>query len=221
MNLRCPYCGECFGRAPAAKCPKCKKFMRVPAHLLRTRKSGSTPRSRAQSLRHFYEAWKLPRPPVILIQRPTTAVLILLVMLVLGGTLVAKITNPAKVSERKSPHEVAISELRVLQVALEFFQRDCGRLPSAKEGLAALVRNPDIPTWKGPYITLLRPDPWRTWYRYEPKEDSFVLFSCGPDRTPGTADDIRAPKERPEGFSELLRQLPLPKPESLPVRHPR
>jgi len=34
------------------------------------------------------------------------------------------------------------------------------------------------------------PDPWGTPYVYEPTEEGFVLYSAGPDRTAGTADDV-------------------------------
>src|SRR5437868_5767065 len=55
------------------------------------------------------------------------------------------------------------------EVALRLFEEDCGRLPSASEGLAALTTRPsNAPEarWRGPYREILPKDPWGHDYIY-------------------------------------------------------
>ncbi|MCX7590109.1 MAG: type II secretion system protein GspG [Kiritimatiellae bacterium] len=168
-------------------------------------------------------AWKLPQPIFLFIRTPATAVMILAAMVIVGGMLLGKVHILGGRGVVRTPQQVATSELYVLRTALELFRRDCGRYPSREEGLPALVRNPGVSTWKGPYITLLKPDPWRTWYHYELVQQRVVLFSHGPDRLPRTADDITAPFITIDdaSTSSTPRQLPLPGPESIHGEHPR
>lgn len=81
-----------------------------------------------------------------------------------------------------------------LQLALDLFEQDNGRYPTAEEGLKALVENPSLPTWKGPYLkNELKPDPWDSPYIYELDTEHpgrYLLRSAGPDRAPGTEDDV-------------------------------
>ena len=92
--------------------------------------------------------------------------------------------------EERSDVGLAIHNMSVLRVALERFRADCGRLPAAGEGLAALVRNPGAEGWRGPYILAPKPDPWGHPYRYTSAGESFELVSDGPDGRPGSADDV-------------------------------
>jgi general secretion pathway protein G len=71
------------------------------------------------------------------------------------------------------------------------------RPPSTEQGLRALVERPGgdpVPRMWSQIETKLESDPWGTEYQYEfpgrhnPK--SFDVFSCGPDRLTGTADDV-------------------------------
>jgi general secretion pathway protein G len=71
------------------------------------------------------------------------------------------------------------------------------RPPSTEQGLRALVEKPGgdpVPRMWSQLEAKIETDPWGTEYQYEfpgkhnPK--SFDVFSCGPDRQPGTDDDI-------------------------------
>ena len=77
-----------------------------------------------------------------------------------------------------------------LQTAIDLYRLDVGRLPSAEEGLDALVHAPADPgTWLGPYLArnAVPADPWGNPYRYEVEEASAVyrIISYGADRLEG------------------------------------
>ena len=82
--------------------------------------------------------------------------------------------------------------------ALDTFEIDVSRYPTAGEGLGALVRpvaGPSVKVWHGPYLRRGVPlDPWGRPYIYTPPASSSPawVISLGPDGKQGTTDDIRA-----------------------------
>jgi len=80
-----------------------------------------------------------------------------------------------------------------LRTALECYLLDCRRYPSPAEGLKALIMPLDVEGWQGPYIDILKPDPWRTPYSYTLTNNQVRLLSAGPDQSEGTPDDLMAP----------------------------
>ena len=82
--------------------------------------------------------------------------------------------------------KVAVLETKVLE-----FQADCGRFPTAQEGLQALLRAPsDVADhWKGPYVKEKDiVDPWgrEINYRYPGRRNAdFDLFTYGADGAEG------------------------------------
>jgi general secretion pathway protein G len=123
-----------------------------------------------------------------------TLVEILLVIVMIGilsGVLVSKLSG------RSQEARIARAQSDItgtLSLALDMFEQDVGRYPSADEGLAVLVQDPGVPGWKGPYLKGgLKPDPWGTPYQYQLDADNptiYILQSAGPDRQLGTQDDI-------------------------------
>lgn len=87
-----------------------------------------------------------------------------------------------------------------LGTALHGFAADVGRMPTPSEGLNALIYPPPgVKNWRGPYISTnnwKKPfeDPWGNQYRYTatPAGRTYLysITSDGPDRKPGTADDL-------------------------------
>ena len=79
-----------------------------------------------------------------------------------------------------------------LRPAVNAFKVDCGRLPTTSEGLAALLSNPGLATWRGPYLAsaTVPTDQWRTGFRYEAGTNYVIIRSAGPDKIFGTRDDI-------------------------------
>ena len=93
-------------------------------------------------------------------------------------------TYDAKVSTAKGH----ISEL---ESAIERFNVHMDRYPTMEEGLKALVEAPtgSEGKWRGPYIKLLRNDPWGHAYQYRipgtHHTTSFDLWSQGEDGADG------------------------------------
>jgi general secretion pathway protein G len=97
-----------------------------------------------------------------------TLVEIMVVVIVIGilaATIIPKFghtTHDAKIAAAKG----AIAEL---DAALERYNVQMDAYPSNEEGLKALVEKPsrDEGKWRGPYIKLLRADPWEHPYQYK------------------------------------------------------
>lgn len=123
----------------------------------------------------------------------------IMVVVVILGILAATIipqfigtTQDAKVSAAKA----TIAEL---ESALERFNIHLDRHPTTEEGLKALVEAPsgEEKKWRGPYVKMLRPDPWGFPYQYRAPglhhPSSFDIWSRGAggvDGGEGNAADI-------------------------------
>ena len=117
--------------------------------------------------------------------------LVVVIIAVLAGMLVTRLSGrsqEARITRAKADIRGQLS------LALDLFEQDVGRYPTTEEGLKALVEDPGIPGWKGPYLKGgLKPDPWGTDYSYSLNSEDlgqYVLASAGPDRQLGNNDDI-------------------------------
>lgn len=114
---------------------------------------------------------------------------------------------------------VADRELQTLSLGLAGFRADTGRFPTAGEGLPALLADPGIGGWQGPYVSHLRPDPWGVPYQYLPGNgDKPRLRSFGADRVPDTGQDVWAdpldldqPPSPPPGYGVRIFRPDLPR----------
>ncbi len=190
-KFRCPYCKALLGEKPQAHCPRCGKSIVVPGHLrgttlkerekLREKIARNAERQRREMLNHDI------RPG----RNPIVIGLMLMVLIIVGGLVVGRSNMVASMAVSKEKRiQDAEDELRALRIAVERFRIDCGRYPSTSEGLKALVINPGITNWGGNYVNIVKPDPWLTIYSYKSDSTNLTLFSCGPDKQPGTEDDI-------------------------------
>jgi general secretion pathway protein G len=131
------------------------------------------------------------RVPPTLFRNPRFYFGAIVVFLLLGAALF----NATDSSVQKgvvTPPLRALRNLDVMAEALGRYRFHTGQFPDREQGLAALVRDPKVPRWNGPYINQLRKDPWGTAYVYEPASGGVpALFSCGPDKRAGTPDDLR------------------------------
>jgi general secretion pathway protein G len=116
----------------------------------------------------------------------------IMVVVVILGVLAATIipqfmgtTHDAKVSAAKA-------NIAEIESALERFNIHMDRIPTSDEGLKVLVEAPagdEAKKWRGPYIKLLRRDPWNNDYQYKNPgtrhPTSFDLWSRGADGVDG------------------------------------
>ncbi len=90
-----------------------------------------------------------------------------------------------------SKQAAALTQIRMVETALDTMRLDLGRYPSQEEGLVLLVApSADVGgSWNGPYMDGGLPqDPWGTPYRYEAGEDLSRrgrVISLGADGQPG------------------------------------
>ena len=115
----------------------------------------------------------------------------IMVVVIIIGVLAATIipqfmgtTHDAKVSAAKA-------DVAQLESALERFNLHMDRYPTTDEGMKVLVEAPagEDKKWRGPYIKLLRPDPWGNQYQYRAPgihhTTTFDVWSRGADGQDG------------------------------------
>ncbi len=95
----------------------------------------------------------------------------------------------AEVGESLRKPQIAKLQVAQFEDALGRFRRDTGRVPTAKEGLDALLRDPGAKDWSGPYLkqSEIPTDPWLTPYHYRSpgRHGDYDLWSNGGDGKPG------------------------------------
>jgi len=129
---------------------------------------------------------------------------LMIVLIILVG-LIAIVGPRLLGTQKKADIRTAQAQIGNLASALKMYAVDMKSFSLTEEGLNALVSAPEdealAKNWDGPYIEggKLPKDPWGGDFQYEfeasetdsKSTDSFPrIFSLGPDRQPGTADDI-------------------------------
>lgn len=78
-------------------------------------------------------------------------------------------------------------QVEALAKAVERYRADCGRYPSADEGLGGLILDEGVEGWHGPYLKEVPLDPWRRPFIYVRPADSATpeILSYGADGRPG------------------------------------
>jgi len=84
-----------------------------------------------------------------------------------------------------------------LDVPLLAYKAATGAYPTTKQGLEALLTQPDgVTGWRGPYLIRIPLDPWKRPYQYAypsthgQAADKYDVWSLGPDGIDETKDDI-------------------------------
>lgn len=206
-KFRCPYCKAIIGLEPLGTCPHCGKAIRIPDHL-RATKFHERKKARERIVHQGeLEREAIGLPAFRFGRKPSNLFLAVAMLVVAGGLLLSRVYYRAPTIKPRVPEATAARAVRNLKIASERFQRDCGRYPTDDEGLKALWIWPRVPDWGGPYITLLKPDPWGNDYQYVVTNSTVVVFSCGPDRIEGTPDDVVAAEPTAE---EVMADLTVP-----------
>jgi len=112
----------------------------------------------------------------------------LIVLGVLGGVYAVCFVNFGNHPPRRiGPTRVSIANIIM---AADLFKLDCGVYPTETQGLDALLRNPGVTNWSGPYLKQLPPDAWGNPFQYSIVNRKPEIRSSGPDNRIGTEDDI-------------------------------
>ncbi len=197
MKVRCPHCKQVFnvenGRG-AKQCPECAKTVLLPRFFgdKGPARINSSVLYRETVLRRKESGVNLPAPGFAFLKRPMHVVIVLVLLLTAGGLLLRQARSPAEL-EDAARVRLARENLARLSVAVERFRKDCGRYPTTEEGIAALMLNPGIENWQGPYVIRLRPDPWRRPFQYRLENGIPRITSMGADGIAHTEDDLEAP----------------------------
>ena len=121
-------------------------------------------------------------------ERGFTLIELLVVMVILG--LLAALVGPKLFPKLgKGKQHAAKAQIELFGEALDQFRLDTGRYPTTSEGLDALIHNPGIEGWDGPYLrkNVVPKDPWGRPYQYQSpgSHGDYDLFSYGADGSPG------------------------------------
>ena len=117
-----------------------------------------------------------------------TLIELLVVMVILG--LLAALVGPRLFGNvDKANVSATKTQVEMLGSALDAFRLDVGRYPTTAEGLNALITNPGIDGWNGPYLkkSVVPNDAWKRPFQYQSpgSHGEYDLFSYGADGTPG------------------------------------
>jgi general secretion pathway protein G len=111
----------------------------------------------------------------------------LVVIAIIG--LIAAVVIPQTIGQLgKAQSRAAKLQVQSIAAALELFQGDNGRFPTAQEGLQALLVPPaGLDNWNGPYLHSKDQlnDPWGHPYRYTVSGSSITVTTLGADDKPG------------------------------------
>jgi general secretion pathway protein G len=129
-----------------------------------------------------------------------TLIEILVVVAIIGLLAGLFISNTDKIFGQSQEVVARVFVRDSLKTSLVRYKIDLGSYPTTAEGLQALLTPPGdgADRWRGPYVEVsgnrLPVDPWSEPYQYQHpgthNKDGYDLFSKGPEKTAGTADDI-------------------------------
>lgn len=145
---------------------------------------------------------------------PLFYAIIILILIPLGAAVIASLGKGVPIwgkAQVDAKLLQARKSVEAMAVALGRFKYHVGAYPTKEEGLDILVKRSVIKQgWNGPYVSIrnkdwdepyqstIVKDPWGEDYVYlapSAERTEIALYSKGPDRQAGTADDIVATKE--------------------------
>jgi general secretion pathway protein G len=121
----------------------------------------------------------------------------ILLVIVIIISLMAVLIGSLRSSMKEAQLNTAGIHVNRISSSIARYELSNGRPPSTEQGLRALVEKPagePVPRRWSQIEEKLEPDPWGEQLHYEfpgkHNTKSFDVFSSGPDRQPGTDDDI-------------------------------
>lgn len=122
-------------------------------------------------------------------QRGFSLIELLVVIIILG--LIAGLVGPRLFGRvGQSKQATAKAQIELFGAALDQYRLDVGAYPTTAFGLDALVRNPNVPNWAGPYLKkeAVPSDPWGKPYLYKccpGDHGEYDIYSYGFDGVAG------------------------------------
>lgn len=116
--------------------------------------------------------------------------IVIVVAIVLAISFVATVISVNFNGHPKPMLGATRATINALQTGVDLFEVDCKAYPDPQIGLSALVTNPGVPNWSGPYIEHLPSDAWGNEIHYSLPNGKPHLRSAGPDMKFETEDDI-------------------------------
>jgi general secretion pathway protein G len=114
------------------------------------------------------------------------------IIVILLGLAINRIGNPTGFAKTTAVR----ADIQAIGTQLKLYESMNGFYPTTEQGLQALVTRPDTdpqPTRWYQFFKDVPKDPWQSDYIYRcpgiKHQDSYDLYSAGPDRKPDTADD--------------------------------
>jgi general secretion pathway protein G len=121
----------------------------------------------------------------------------IMVVLLIIGIMASMVAPTILGNQEEAQIKKAAVDIQQLESALEMYKLKNNNFPTTEQGLEALVTAPTIEPLprnfpEGGFIKRLPEDPWGNPYQLlSPGElGTLDIFSNGPDREPGTDDDI-------------------------------
>ena len=94
-----------------------------------------------------------------------------------------------------SDEEITRMEIELLEKSLDVLQSDVGRYPTSAEGLQALLENPGLLNWRGPYLQWITVplDPWGQPLQYRSSGGAFRVWSLNTGKNAGAGGNPDLP----------------------------
>lgn len=132
-----------------------------------------------------------------------TLIELLVVVVIIGvmaGIVMPRLVDTTVSTEIKATR----AELRNLDTVLYTYRLEVGSFPTDDQGLRALIEDPGVDGWNGPYLVDRKTprDAWDNPYIYRADArvgTDYDLYSWGPDRREGTDDDLYSAGAEIEG----------------------
>ena len=123
----------------------------------------------------------------------------IILVISLMATIMAVLVRNLTGRQEEALKDTALLGMKNLMQSVQEYKIHTRRFPTTEEGLQALVANPGVKRWKGPYTEPEKlNDPWDNPIQYRYEERRVQLASFGPDGEEGTEDDLWVPEREGE-----------------------